>query len=245
MSGFRISDLTWRARASYAAHLFKATTKQHHRDLRPMFSRYVPADAVIVDAGAHAGQFTKLFARLAPRGHVYSFEPGSYARSILDVAVSVNRLRNVTIVPYGLGDIEAQMPLTIPLKRRGVRGFGLSHLGEATGPGVAVRETIRITTLDRFATENELPRLDLIKADIEGWEQRMIDGGRETIARFRPMIMAELMEAQLARAGDSLTSVWHCLQALGYRPHVWQGAADVAPIDRPREGDIVWLASES
>lgn len=72
---------TLRARTSYCAHLFKALTRQHHREIMPMIAPYITQDSVIVDVGAHAGQFTKMFSAMVPRGHVYAFEPGSVAES--------------------------------------------------------------------------------------------------------------------------------------------------------------------
>jgi FkbM family methyltransferase len=243
-TGFRIFGLTWRARATYAAHAFKAVTKRHHRELRPLLRRHIATDAVIFDVGAHAGQFTKLFATMAPRGHVYSFEPGSYARSILEMAVPMNRLRNVTVVPMGLGDAVETQELTVPLKPRGSHRFGLSHLGAPPDASAVRCEPVAITTIDRFAAAEKLARLDFLKADIEGWEQRMIEGGRETISRFRPTMMIELAENHLNRAGDSLGSAWEALGSLGYHPYLWDGSGGLAPLDRPRPGDIFWLAHD-
>jgi len=70
-------ELSMRRWMSYAAHGFKSVAKQHHKELAVHFRALFPRDAVVFDVGAHAGQFTKLFARLVPEGCVYSFEPGS------------------------------------------------------------------------------------------------------------------------------------------------------------------------
>ena len=45
----------------------------------------------------HAGQFTKLFAKLVPQGHVYAFEPAIYTRNILEKVVKAHNLDNVSI----------------------------------------------------------------------------------------------------------------------------------------------------
>ena len=58
----------WRPSGSFLAHLLKATTQQHHRALTPTIARLVPPTAVVFDVGAHAGQYTKLFARAANHG---------------------------------------------------------------------------------------------------------------------------------------------------------------------------------
>ena len=94
-------ELSPKARLSWCAHLFKACTKQHHRELRAPLSQLIDKNSVILDVGSHAGQFAKLFAQLGPDGHVYAFEPGSYALSILRPAIRFNRL-SVPPVPAGM-----------------------------------------------------------------------------------------------------------------------------------------------
>lgn len=45
-----------------------------------------------------------------------------------------------------------------------------------------------VTTIDQYVTTNHIPRVDFIKADIEGAERYMLMGARETISRFRPKL---------------------------------------------------------
>ena len=238
----QVDPYRWRLTLTYVAHLWKAVTQQHHLELLPLLATLVPRDAVILDVGAHAGQFAKLFARLAPKGRIWSFEPGSYARSILRVALWLNRVGNVTVVPIGLGEAAGIATLTLPVKRPGSYGFGLAHLGaaEARWERVAA-EPIAIGTVDLFAEAQRLDRLDFIKADIEGWEAAMLRGGRATIERFRPRMLIELTEAHLARAGDSLAGAFALLAALGYRAYLPDGAKRLAPLGHPRDGDIWFL----
>jgi hypothetical protein len=55
------------------------------------------------------------------------------------------------------------------------------------------RVTCRIRPLDAWAAEAGLERVDLIKCDVEGAEIFMLRGGRETIARHRPVLMLEML----------------------------------------------------
>jgi FkbM family methyltransferase len=239
--------LTLRQRASWAAHLYKAATRQHHKPLRRLFAPHVPPDAVVIDVGAHAGQFSKLFARMAPRGRVHAFEPSAYARSIMIPALRWNRLANVELSPVGLSDRPGRATLHTPLKASSALGFGTAHFGsERTGtPGVAGRavdQEVATTTLDAFAAARGLERLDFIKADIEGWEMRALAGGEATLRRFRPALYLEVDGACLARAGDTPEALFAWLAGLGYR-------AFAAPDARPVEtwtgaGDYLFVAAE-
>jgi FkbM family methyltransferase len=238
--------LSLRARLSWCAHLWKAATQQHHRAYAPLFRRFVPRDAVVLDVGAHAGQFTKLLARLAPRGKVYAFEPGGYALSILRRVVALHRLGNVEIVAAGLSDGARTETLHVPVKRSGSMGFGLSHLGAEARASVA--ETIALTTLDGFAAERRLARLDFVKADIEGWELRMLAGGGATIARLRPVLLLEVQAAHLARAGDTPSHLWRFLAPLDYEAQrvVPEGRGiRLVAAPEPCEGDVLWTPKPS
>ncbi|THD77452.1 MAG: FkbM family methyltransferase [Phenylobacterium sp.] len=208
--------LTLHQRVGWLRHLGIACFQQHHRELEPVFRPYVGAEAVVVDVGAHAGQFTKLFAGMAPQGRVYAFEPSVYARSILKPAVAFNRLRNVEIVPTGLSDQPGQATLSTPVKERGGFGFGLASLAGVSGGRVRSDQTVELQTLDGFAQRADLKRLDFLKADVEGWEAHVLRGGAQTLRRFRPALFLELSVEALGRAGETAPPIWDLLGPMGY-----------------------------
>jgi FkbM family methyltransferase len=228
-----------RLNPGFFAHLFKAVFKQHHKGLMPLLRGLVPEDAVVLDVGAHAGQFTKLFARLAPKGFVYAVEPQSYARAILRTALALNRIGNAAVLPLALGERPGVGVLRLPVKASGSFGFGLAHLGGA-GAGNEVIEAVAVTTLDALVAALGLARLDFIKADIEGYETHFIEGARQSLARFRPALLIEHDPARLDRAGSSNAALWQALSNLGYRAHEPTEAR--VPIAAPRGGDVLWLA---
>ena len=142
----------------------------------------------------------------------------------------------------GLSDAPGRQTLTTPLKARGSRRYGLAHLGTGAKTGRAfVAQEVRLTTIDAFAAKEGLERLDFIKADVEGWELRMLLGGARTIERTRPALMIELEATHLPRAGDTLEGAWDTLLSWEYRPWLWLGGEDLEPIPGPRSGDAFWL----
>jgi FkbM family methyltransferase len=228
------------ARMGWLTHVLKAATQQHHLELREPFRPYVPNDAVVFDVGAHGGQFSKLFAAMAPRGRVFAFEPSAYARSVLEPALAWNRVRNIEIVPHGLSDAEGTSVLLTPIKKRGQLGYGLAHLGVDTRTREVQEQTISLTTMDRFVAERGLNRLDFIKADVEGWELNVLKGGAGTLTVFRPVLYLEVVESSLARAGATPVDIWAELEPIGYRA---AKAPDFHPVDRfDGDGDYLFTA---
>ncbi len=212
--------LTARQRATYLAHLYKAIFRSYHIQLEPYLARFIPADGTVIDVGAHAGQFTKIFARLARHGLVYAFEPSSYACSILHRVRAVRRLHNVTVAPVGLGAVAGRFELNIPIKRSGSLGFGSSYVGRGDGssgePRRILTETIEVETLDNFAKTRGLGQICFIKVDIEGWELHMLQGSIAVLTGSRPILMLEIHGNLLERAGEAKAALFEFLSSHGY-----------------------------
>lgn len=240
--------LSSRAKLTWFAHLFKACVKQHHCELITPLRRFIPEDAVVLDVGGHAGQFAKLFARMAPKGHVYTVEPGSYALSIMRPAIRFSRLRNITLLPVGLSDSPGTVTLHVPIKKSGSIGYGLSHIADITEQRAhrpSLSDTISLTTIDRFVESEALKRLDFIKADIEGWEFRMIIGAEQTLLRFRPSLMVEVVSETLARVGDTPESIFSYFASIDYDGYIL--APDMKrfqPVKLARNDDVFFVPSE-
>lgn len=236
-----------RQRATWLAHFYKAVARQYHGAAESFLRPLIPADGVVIDVGAHSGQFAKLFAALAPQGHVYAFEPSPYALSILKPTLRYKNLRNITLVEAGLSSKEGQETLHIPIKKRGTLGFGLAHLG-ADESGRAVQSyTINLITLDQFARAHNLTRLDFLKADIEGWELELLKGAEETIKRLRPAMLLEITPHQIARAGAVPADIFDFLKPLGYTAYFTDEHAGYQVWPAPafdRTGDYVFVPNE-
>jgi FkbM family methyltransferase len=239
----RIPPPRGRARLTRLAHLFKAITRQHHLELIPILRPLLSEDAVVFDVGAHAGQMAKLFARMAPRGKVHAFEPGAYALSILRPMVWLKGRGRIAIEPIALGSEPGTLTLNTPVKRSGSLGFGLSHLGERADTGEVFSHDVSVETIDRYVAGKAIQRLDLIKADIEGWEMRMLLGAADTLARLRPVVFLEVVDVYLARAGNSRAQLWSFMTALDYRPfRLAPGLPAFAP---EADGDVVWIPRDA
>ena len=208
---------TLRGRLDRVAHIVKAVTQQHHRDLLPLLRPVVASDAVILDVGAHAGQFTKLFARLAPRGRILAIEPSPYALGILRLVVALRRLRQVEIVPVGVSDAPGTATLLTPIKPSGAVGFGLASFARRVDRAAHRSDAVAVETLDAIADRFRLARIDLVKCDIEGFEVHALRGARRLLERFRPVLLLEISSASLARAGETPDAIWWLLAPLGYR----------------------------
>lgn len=150
--------------------------------------RVVQPEWVCVDAGAHFGYYTALMSRCGARG-VLAFEPQPSLARLIRRTVDSNRLMLHTIVEvkeYALAESEGQTPLYIY-----GRLSGSASLGEVPELKRTGEIAVRTTTLD--VQTRHLTRLDLLKIDCEGAEERIWRGMIQTRVRFpRAVIVMEI-----------------------------------------------------
>ena len=139
----------------------------------------VEAGDVVIDAGSGIGDFA---AYASVKGaEVYAFEPSERFKYLSQTAEL-----NGHIIPVkkGLGDENRTMELFIGASGD-IASSGSFIVPDDDSVGHSQAETVR---LDDFVRENNLPRVDFIKSDIEGFERRMLAGAQETLARFAPKL---------------------------------------------------------
>jgi FkbM family methyltransferase len=138
-------------------------------------------DSNCVDVGCHEGSILADMVRLAPTGRHIAFEPIPYLFASL-----LERFPTVDVRQTALAD------------RSGTAEFkhvkdlpGYSGLRERRYPRAVDIETIAVTTerLDDVVPAGWIPTL--IKIDVEGAEQLVIEGGLATICAARPTIIFE------------------------------------------------------
>ena len=136
-----------------------------------------PGD-IVIDAGSWIGDFA---AYASVRGATtYAFEPVDSTFTILEHTAELNG--RIIPVKKGLSDknISSKIFVNSPTSS------GNSFIAGRDGSGSSeIVETVR---LDDFVREHNLPRVDFIKSDIEGFERHMLAGAQETLARFAPKL---------------------------------------------------------
>ena len=150
-------------------------------------------DSNVVEVGSNIGAHTVFIARdICPHGKVFAFEPRRLIFQMLCANIALNGIANVHAHELALGSREQ----TITEGRFPVAenvNAGAFAIGSIAGD----EETIAMRTLDSFAPK--LPRIDLIKADVEGFELEVLRGAEALIRRDRPILYLENDRPELSR----------------------------------------------
>ncbi|MEY3050956.1 MAG: hypothetical protein RLY31_741 [Bacteroidota bacterium] len=144
--------------------------------------RLLPANPIVVEAGAYNGDDTYRMARLWPQGRIYALEPipALYHRLIARTA----ELPNVRTFPLALGDRTGNQIM--------YRSAGSSDASSSLLPPRAHLEfhpavsfehqlVIQASTLDDFFHSLPEQRLDLLWLDIQGMELAVLKKGEAAL----------------------------------------------------------------
>ena len=135
---------------------------------------FLPADGVIVDAGANIGQMLLYFGQWIPRGRVLAFEPGAHSAKWLEECLQANPELPVELLRMGLGEDTRDAYL----KEVGASDLhgSWNQISEAEG------QPIKMARLADILAERDISRVDLWELDVEGSKLPALRGARDLLA---------------------------------------------------------------
>lgn len=187
--------------------LISGWIKQHGRldfdnNSLPQLLKYLNHGDVVIDAGSYIGDTTLAFAKaVGTEGSVWSYEPNPIAFQAqqhnmknypqvksYNLALSYCGDKNNYIIDYNTENVGASF-LT-----KKEKGSSFS------------------TCIDSIP----LIRLNFIKIDAEGFEVNILEGGKETIEKFKPIIVLEINKGALARNSHTPQMIFDFLDKMNY-----------------------------
>jgi FkbM family methyltransferase len=140
-----------------------------------------------VDIGANVGSVAGQLCRaVGDQGLVWAFEPIPRNLDRLHALASVNALSQLRIFPSALSS--ATGTATIRLAGEGSSGHA-SFTASWIDKGELEVRTERLDDLTAEVDDNR--PLRLVKLDVEGFEQQVLEGAEATLRRFRPLVYCE------------------------------------------------------
>ncbi|WAJ37292.1 FkbM family methyltransferase [Pseudomonas sp. GOM7] len=138
---------------------------------------------VCLDVGANIGNHSLVMSRYSAK--VISFEPQPAVFKVLVKNLEDNKILNVQPLQFGLSDWSGQASMNVvDASNTGATSFA-SHAGAAESIEAELRRG------DDEVKRLGISSIDFIKIDVEGLETFVIEGLRESIASYKPIIMLE------------------------------------------------------
>lgn len=163
---------------------------------------------IAIDIGANRGIYTYFLSKkVGKQGKVLAFEPQPELIPQLELLKKSFGLGNVSIENKGLSNLNDHLNLYRVKIGCGGASFEIKHSNKLT-------IDVEVIQLDDYFKNKFTPSLPIsfIKADIEGHELKAFMGAKETILKYKPILLFECHQAE-ADKGD----LFSFLIGLGYR----------------------------
>lgn len=196
----------------------------------------------VLDVGANTGQFATKIRELIPGAFIYSFEPlGDAHASLLSEMGGDPAFKAFN---FALGDEETKTVIHRSSFSPSSSLLPMLELHSAAWPHTAESgtEKIEVRRLDALDLSPE-PNL-LVKIDVQGFEDRVIAGGRATISQAA-CVVTEVSFQKLYDGQPLFDDIYRTLRALGFEYWGnWDQLLD--PRDgRPLQADAIFVNPDS
>lgn len=181
------------------------------------------------DIGANIGVFSVAAGKAMPeaQGSIYAFEPCPATFAILEKNLQENELAGVHAQCLAVSERRGEARLYVNAAMKD----GLNSLEDPSHADAEVVGTVavRVTTLDEFIAEHEIPSVDVMKVDVEGAELLVFRGARGLLARANaPLILYEGYSWCTAGFHYHPVEIMWLLEGFGYEIFVLDAASDRA-----------------
>ena len=145
---------------------------------------FIPNEGTILDIGSHIGSHSIFYAKKRHRCTIHAYEPQTQIRKLLELNVQENNFSNIIVHDFGLDFKSDGYPAHLRVDYNSTDGANFGGLGITNDPS---GEKIVIKTVD----SQKLDNVKYIKIDVEGAEDLVVYGARETIEKYHPVLFIE------------------------------------------------------
>ncbi|UYW02098.1 FkbM family methyltransferase [Flavobacterium agricola] len=169
-----------------------------------IWSEFARSSNYIIDIGANTGVYSLLAKCINEKANVYAFEPvdrinlklsDNIKRNNYNIVASNNAISNKNGIAtfYDFDSIHSTTASLIQPKK-------------AKSNHKIIESAVPTIRLDTFVKNNNIPKVDLIKIDVETFEVQVFEGAMETIEQNMPTILVEILNEEIAKGIEALVN---------------------------------------
>ena len=213
------------------------TDETFEHDIRCFFEHFLRPGDVVFDVGANVGFYTLLFSRcVEDAGTVYAFEPTGQTFGCL-VRNMPKSEQNIRLNRMALS--QENGPRKLFHAEHGnlcLNSFGAPLRVGSSSAEEPTSEWVWVTKLDDYLRDYGVPSVDLIKIDVEGWEEDVVRGAMRTLLSMAPVLTLEYNSITANNANRSCVALSELIETLGYDLFRYHPATrDLEPVETGRD----------
>lgn len=143
-------------------------------------ARVIQPGDTCIDIGANMGYYSILMSALSgDKGHTIAVEPNPHLCNLLRATAGINH-PGFSVAETALSDKAGKLVLYIP-----EQSFGSASILRRTDLASVKQSKVRVNTItfDSLMEQMKMPKVDVIKMDVEGAEQLVFEGMKQAIEK--------------------------------------------------------------
>ncbi len=161
--------------------------------------RHIPKDGVFYDIGANIGMFSAYIAHKRPDVTFICFEPEKQAFYCLSKTMSSIDNLSAKLFNVGVGERNEELPIYKSDRNDG--GHSMVENWSEHGQQ-KTSDFVSVINLDDFIIKQSISPPDVIKIDVEGFELNVLKGIKNTIEKYRPIVLIETNNEDIVNSGE-------------------------------------------
>ncbi len=143
---------------------------------------------IVLDVGGNIGNHSLVFSLNAKQ--VHTFEPIPYVFDVLCKNIDVNNISNIQAHNLALSNCDENAKFYVNISGN-IGGSSFDKRNDFMEEVTVIKKSG-----DAYINTLNLEKIDLLKIDVEGHEFNVLDGLKETIFKFKPIVCLEWADPQ-------------------------------------------------
>lgn len=187
----------------------------------------------LLDIGGNVGLFSKTIRKLLPKAQIYSFEP--LPNCYQEMNKNMGKDNKYQGFNCGLGEKNEDLVIEQSdyAPSSSFLQMGDKHKEHFPHTSVSTQLTVPVNRLDDLVKDLDLGSNLMIKVDVQGFEDKVLNGGLETFSKAKLLIM-ELSYEELYKKQPLFNDIYLPLIELGFQFH-----GTMAQMPDPKTGKLL------
>jgi len=182
----------------YGLGTFQGALARHKQSLESLSKKDTK---IIFDIGANVGTFSLMCSRQFPKAQVYAFEPIPTTFSCLKS--NCESSKNVRVFQKAAGNQDTELTMDY------IENVSFTSKFSTNSQGIKVESV----TLNRFLKENKINHIDLLKIDVETYENFVLEGASDILKNVRYILIEVTIEDN---PNYTISDLFSLLKGKGY-----------------------------
>jgi FkbM family methyltransferase len=188
---------------------------KYRPEIDPFFQFKKSGIKTVIDIGANVGQFAKEIRSTLPDAEIISFEPIKECYDALVASFAKDTRFRAYNMALGTENTTLNMNKSAYTPSSSLLPMATKHKELFPHTEAQTTETVQVKRLDDVLSDQKLPQGILIKIDVQGFEDKVIQGGLETFKKASVAII-ETSFSPFYEGQPLFDDIYQKMSALGF-----------------------------